>query len=81
MASQQISIKQSVYNRLKQIKQHTESFSDVIDRLLDSTSNTQNILSLYGVSKSNESTEDSLILDSYANSQKEIRKLFRSRFD
>ncbi|WP_371806728.1 antitoxin VapB family protein [Candidatus Lokiarchaeum ossiferum] len=35
MASQQISVRQDIYNRLKQVKRENESFSDVIERLLE----------------------------------------------
>ena len=52
MASQQISIKQDVYKRLKKAKKSNESVSDIIERLLDNSSNIQKILPSYGAAKS-----------------------------
>ena len=81
MASQQISVKQDVYNRLKKAKKSNESFSDIIERLLDNISNVQKILSSYGAAKSEDPEFEKLVLDSYANSRKQIQKSFNTRFN
>ena len=81
MASQQISIKQDVYKRLKKAKKSNESFSDIIERLLDNLSNIQKVLSSYGAAKSEDPEYEKLVLDSYANSRKQIQKTFNPRFN
>lgn len=80
MASQQISIKQDVYERLKKNKKANESFSDIIERLLDNISNKEKILSSYGAAKSDDPEVEDFILDTYAKSRLQIRKSFNTRF-
>ena len=74
MASQQISIKQDVYNRLKKAKKSNESFSDIIERLLNSSSNIAKILSSYGAAKSEDPEYEKFVIESYANSRKQIQR-------
>lgn len=79
MTSQQISIKQDVYLKLKNAKRDGESFSDTIDRLLEPQSNIPKILNLYGIAKKEDEFEKQ-VLNNYADSQNEIRKLINLRF-
>ena len=81
MGSQRISIKQDVYNRLKNAKKSNESFSDIIERLLDSTSNVKKILSSYGAAKSEDPEYEKFVIESYAKSKKQIQKSFNTRFN
>ena len=77
MASHQISIRDNVYLKLKKIKQENESYSDIIERLLSSKGNVEDLKELYGISG-----EDDLgfqdILDS---SRKEIQISLKNRFN
>ncbi len=77
MASHQISIRDNVYQKLKKIKQENESYSDIIERLLSSKGNVEDLKELYGISG-----EDDLgfqdILDS---SRKEIQIALKNRFN
>lgn len=77
MASHQISIRDNVYQKLKKIKQENESYSDIIERLLSSKGNVEDLKELYGISG-----EDDLgfqdILDS---SRKEIQISLKNRFN
>lgn len=81
MASQQISIKQDVYKRLKKAKKTNESFSDIIERLLDNTSNVEKILSSYGTAKSDDPEYEKLAIETYAKSRKQMQKSFNTRID
>lgn len=80
MASQQISVRQDIYNRLKQVKKENESFSDVIERLLEDKSNVQDVLGSFGSAVHDDPEEESIILEHYFQSQKEVRKQFTNRF-
>ena len=77
MASHQISIRDNVYQKLKKIKQENESYSDIIERLLSSKGNVEDLKELYGILG-----EDDLgfqdILDS---SRKEIQISLKNRFN
>ncbi|QEE16119.1 antitoxin VapB family protein [Promethearchaeum syntrophicum] len=81
MASQQISIKQDVYNRLKKAKKTNESFSDIIERLLDNTSNVEKILSFYGAAKSDDPEYEKFAIETYAESRKQMQKSFNTRIN
>ena len=82
MASQQISIKQEVYNRLKRAKKSHESFSDTIERLLVFDSNVDKILNTIGLAVTEEDDDpiEKIILDTYSRSRSEFRKNFNSKF-
>ncbi|MHA1521282.1 MAG: antitoxin VapB family protein [Promethearchaeota archaeon] len=82
MASQQISIKQEVYTRLKQAKKPHESFSDTIERLLVYDSNVDKILASIGSAGPDEGDDafEQVILDTYTQSRSEFRKNFKSKF-
>ena len=74
--STQISIRKEVYEKLKRAKQDNESFSDVIDRLLTSKSNVQDVLKCFGIARG---PNDDFFLGTYAEAQKMIRSGFKSR--
>ncbi|MHA1585341.1 MAG: antitoxin VapB family protein [Promethearchaeota archaeon] len=80
MASQQISIKQDVYTRLKEAKKEGESFSDTINRLLDQDSNTRKVINLYGIAKIDDDYEE-LILKTYNGAGQEIRQAINNHFE
>jgi len=82
MASQQISVKQDVYNRLKRAKKNHESFSDTIERLLAYDSNVDKILGSIGAAVPNGDGDayEQIILDIYSQSRAEFRKNFNSKF-
>ncbi len=79
MASHQISIKQDVYNRLKNAKRTHESFSDIINRLLDLESNVDKVLESYGKAKSKDTQEERIILETYEKTRLELRKQMKNR--
>jgi predicted CopG family antitoxin len=76
MTSTQISIRTDVYEKLKQAKQENESFSEVIERLLDVQSNASAVIECYGIAKDN--TDDE-IADAYSSASKEIRAMFNAK--
>lgn len=82
MASQQISIKQEVYTRLKHAKKENESFSDTIERLLTFDSNVDKILDSIGSAgpEKDDDPIEKIILDTYTRSRSEFRKNFNSKF-
>jgi len=79
MTSKRISIKQDVYNRIKKVKKSNESFSDIIESLLDNNSNIQKILSSYGAAKSEDPEYEKLVLEFYAKSRKNMHKSFNTK--
>ena len=78
MTSNQISIRREVYDKLKRAKQENESFSDVIDRLLDAKSNVQDVLTCFGIARG---SNDGVFLEAYAESTETIRAAFKSRLN
>jgi len=79
MTSKRISIKHEVYKRLKKVKKSNESFSDIIESLLDNNSNIQKILSSYGAAKSEDPEYEKFVLESYAKSRKNMQKSFNTK--
>jgi len=76
MVSHQISLRDDIYNKLKALKRNDESYSDVIDRLIDSKMDKTEILELYGIAG-----EDDLgLMDSIISSRKEIESTLNKRF-
>ena len=82
MASQQISVKQDIYNRLKRAKKNSESFSDTIERLLAHDSNVDKIFESFGSAgpEGDNGGYEQIILDTYSQSRSEFRKNFNSKF-
>ena len=76
MTSTQISIRRDVYEKLKRAKQDGESFSDVIDRLIDEKSNVEDFLSCYGIASG---PGEEIFLEAYREASKAIRDNFKSR--
>lgn len=54
MASHQISLRDEVYQKLKERKKPDESYSDVIEKLLETKSNKNELLKLYGIAGEDE---------------------------
>lgn len=79
MTSKRISIKKEVYKRLKKVKKSNESFSDIIESLLENNSNIQKILSSYGTAKSEDPEYEKIVLASYAKSRKHMQKSFNTK--
>jgi predicted CopG family antitoxin len=76
MTSTQISIRRDVYEKLRRAKQVDESFSDVIDRLIDEKSNVQDFLSCYGIASG---PDEDIFLEAYKEARKIVRDNFKSR--
>ncbi|MEX2681946.1 MAG: antitoxin VapB family protein [Candidatus Sigynarchaeota archaeon] len=77
MTSIQISIKKQLQERLKALKGEDESYSDVIERLLDGQGNLQEFIKCHGIAKGENEGE---IHDAYAEARALIREKFRARF-
>ncbi len=77
VTSVQISIRKELQERLKAIKDSTESYSDIIERLLDGQGNLQEFIKCYGIARGENEDE---IHEAYAEAQKLIREKFRARF-
>lgn len=76
MASHQISIRDNVYQKLKNMKQENESYSDIIERLLSNKGNVEDLKELYGILG-----EDDLgFQDILKSSRKDIQKALETRF-
>ncbi|MHA1109622.1 MAG: antitoxin VapB family protein [Promethearchaeota archaeon] len=76
MTSHQISLRDEVYQRLQAIKKADESYSDVIDRLLEAKSNKESLFKLYGIAG-----EDELgFADIISSSRREIETSLKNRF-
>ena len=52
------------------LKKPEESFSDIIEKLINGTSNVQEVIACYGISRSENEQE---MLDAYAEARKTIR--------
>jgi len=76
MTSTQISIRRDVYEKLKREKQDDESFSDVIERLIEKKSNVQDVLSCFGIASG---PGEEIFLDAYEEGKKMIRDNVKSR--
>ena len=76
MVSHQISIRDNVYQKLKNMKQEKESYSDIIERLLSNKGNVEDLKELYGILG-----EDDLgFQDILKSSRKDIQKALETRF-
>ncbi|MBN2152773.1 MAG: antitoxin VapB family protein [Candidatus Lokiarchaeota archaeon] len=78
MTSVQISIKKDLQDRLKAIKGDDESYSDVIERLLEGQGNLQEFIKCHGIARGDNEAE---VHEAYAEARKTIREGMRARLD
>ncbi|NMC08453.1 MAG: hypothetical protein GYA24_24810 [Candidatus Lokiarchaeota archaeon] len=78
VTSVQISIRKDIYEKLKALKKEDESFSDIIDRILNGQGNLQEVIKCYGIARGDEDAE---ILAAYKEASKEIRNSINSRMN
>jgi predicted CopG family antitoxin len=76
MTSVQISIKKGLQEKLKALKKSGESYSDIIERLLNGQGNLPEVIKCYGVARGEHETE---IHDAYMEAQRTIREKVKSR--
>ena len=76
MTSVQISIRKDIYEKLKSLKERDESFSDIIDRLMNGKGNLQEVIKCYGIARGEHEDE---IHDAYRDAQARVREQFKSR--
>jgi predicted CopG family antitoxin len=76
MTSIQISIKKEIYEKLKALKKNDESYSEIIERLMNGQGNLQDVIKCYGIARGENEKE---IHDAYQDAQKIIRETIKSR--
>lgn len=76
MTSIQISIKKEIYEKLKAIKKSDESYSDIIERLMNGQGNLQDVIKCYGIARGENEEE---IHEAYKEAQKKVRETIHSR--
>ncbi len=78
VTSVQISLRKDIYEKLKALKQEDESFSDIIDRLLNGQGNLQEVIKCYGIARGDGDVD---ILAAYDEARKVVRDSINSRMD
>ena len=76
MTFARISIKKALQDRLKSLKKIGESYSDIIERLLNGQGNLQEVIKCYGIARGEHEAE---IHDAYREAQRIIRDKMISR--
>ena len=76
MAYMKISIKKLLLDRLKAIKSEDESYSDVIERLLEGQANLQDFIKCHGIARGDNEME---IHEAHAEARKTIREGIHAR--
>ena len=78
MTSVQISIRKELQERLKEIKDENESYSDIIERLLDGQGNLQEFIKCHGIARGDNDNE---IHEAYSEARRVIREQLNTRFN
>jgi predicted CopG family antitoxin len=78
VTSVQISIRKDIYDKLKALKKEDESFSDIIDRMLNGQGNLQDVIKCYGIARGEDDAE---IITAYTEARKMVRDSINFRMN